>query len=122
MIEKIIILVDLGHFRAYKVSKGAMDRSKIELIESFDNIDAHSRLGDKLSDKAGKFSIVGGKSGTGGFGEPHHLESEIEKRLIKSIAKDINALLNKVDCRIWDFAAGKKINHQIFLNQKKRML
>ena len=41
--NEIIVLADLGHFRVYRVSKGAMDRTKIELIVSFDNIEAHGR-------------------------------------------------------------------------------
>ena len=115
--NEIIIAADLGHFRAYRLSKGAMDRQKIELIESFDTLEGHGRLGEKVTDSAGRFGVDGGqtKGGTG-FGEPHNLELETKKRLIKLIAQDINSLIENENCRKWFFAASKTINNQIIQN------
>jgi hypothetical protein len=48
-----------------------------------------------------------------GYGEPHHLESEIAKKLVKMIAMDITALIKKEDCEKWYLAAGEKINKEI---------
>jgi hypothetical protein len=48
-----------------------------------------------------------------GYGEPHHLESEIRKKLIKMIAMDINALVTKEDCENWCLAASEKIGKDI---------
>lgn len=107
----IIVTVDLGHFRAYKVTKDPFSSPATELIESYDSLEGHGKLADKLSDAAGRFRAGGGKGeGAKGCGEPHNLEAEITKKLIKMIAKDINALIKKEDCKKWHLAAGDKIN------------
>jgi hypothetical protein len=117
----IIITVDLGHFKAYKIPKSPIGKSKIELIESYDSIDAHGKLVDKLSDEAGRFRLGGGRDGTSkakGYGEPHNMALEVEKKLIKLIARDINALLKKEEFGQWHFAASKEINSKIIANLK----
>jgi hypothetical protein len=51
----IIITADLGHFKAYRITKDPLETSPIvTLIESYDSIEGHGKLGDKLSDAAGK--------------------------------------------------------------------
>ncbi|HLC14965.1 MAG TPA: host attachment protein [Thermodesulfovibrionia bacterium] len=111
--NRIIVVVDLGHFKAYRETKGAVERVKLELIESYDNIEAHGKLGDKLTDKAGKFAMAGGSKQAGGYGEPHNLNIEIKKRLIKTIAKEISDLVQRESCKSWNLAAAKEINNQI---------
>jgi hypothetical protein len=112
--NKIIIIVDLGHFKAYRATKAPMESTRIELIKSYDTIDGHGRLGEKLSDNAGRFGMGGGKDGAAkGYGEPHNLESETERKLVKTIAQDINILIKKEKITKWHLAAVKKINKQI---------
>ena len=112
--KTIIITVDLGHFKAYRVTEGTGKSPKIELIENYDSIEGHSKLGEKLSDAAGRFSGGGGKGEVArGYGEPHHLKADIDKKLIKTIVSDINALIKKEDCEDWYLAAGEKINKEI---------
>lgn len=112
---KIIVIVDFGHFRAYKVTREPLESPSIELIESYDHIDAHGRLGEKLTDKAGKFSRAG-TTGAGGSGEPHNMELEKKRRLIKLITQDIKTLINRENCKKWSLAANKNINNQILKN------
>jgi len=110
----IIITVDLGHFKAYRVTMDPVASPKIELIESYDSIEGHGKLGEKLSDIAGRFVGGGGEGEVAkGYGEPHHLESEIRKKLAKLISLDINALIKKEDCENWYLSAGVKINKDI---------
>ena len=112
--DKIVIVVDLGHFKAFRVTKAQMESSKIELIESYDSIDAHGKLSEKLSDGAGRFKRGEGQSTAAkGYGEPHNMKIEIEKRLTKLIAKDIDSLLANEDNNEWDLAAPAAINKQI---------
>ncbi len=112
--SKIIVVVDLGHFKAYRVSKNPMESPRTELIEGYDMIEAHGKLSDKLSDSAGRFGIGGGKNGSAkGYGEPHNLHTETEKKVIKMIAQDINRLIRKENCPRWYLAAIKRINRQI---------
>jgi hypothetical protein len=111
---KIIIVVDLGHFKAYRVTKNQLESVKTSLIESYDTIEGHGKLSDKLSDSAGRFGVGGGKDGSAkGYGEPHNLQTEIEKKLVKMISKDINRLIKKEKYPTWYLAAVKRINRHI---------
>jgi hypothetical protein len=114
--KKIIIVADLGHFKAYEVSKNPMESPRIELKKSYDIIEAHGKLGDKLSDEAGRFGVNGGKKGIKGYGEPHNIKLENKKRLIKQIAGDINDLIKRARLSRWYLAASKNINNQLIEN------
>lgn len=118
IMSKVIIAVDLGHFKAYRVTKDPYEKSaKTELIESYDSIAARLKLSDKLSDAAGRFRLSGGRNGkAAGYGEAHNLETEEEKRLVKQIAEGINELVQREKCEMWYLAAGKNINSQIVEN------
>lgn len=110
----IIVTVDLGHFKAYRVTKEALESPRIELIETYDTLEGHGKLTDTLTDTAGRFRGGGGKDEVAkGYGEPHNLVSEIRRKLVKKIATDINDLIKKEDCKNWHFAAGDKINREI---------
>lgn len=119
--NKIIIAVDLGHFKAYRITKNPMESVRTKLIKSFDAIDAHGKLSEKLTDNAGRFGTGGGTKIAGrstkvaakGYGEHHNLHMEIEKKLIKTIAKDINEIIKKEKFPKWYLAAIKKINKQV---------
>lgn len=112
--NKIVIVVDLGHFKGFKVTKAEMESARITLIVSYDSIDAHGKLGEKLSDKAGRFKrSEGQRTEAKGYGEPHNIKIEMKKRLTKLIANDINSLIAKEDYPKWDLAAPSKIKRQI---------
>lgn len=118
--DKIIIAVDLGHFRAYRAKEEPLGKGKIELIESYDSIEAHGKLLEKLTDQAGRFKMTGRRNGATkvkGYGEPHHMRLEVEKKLTRLIAKDINALLSReVNYDRWFFAAPEEISSRILEN------
>ena len=111
--NRLIVVVDLGHFKVYSVSKKILESPKIEHVKSYDNLEAHSRFGEKLSDDAGRFGLSGGKKGVVGYGEPHNIKLEAKKKQIRHIADEINNLIRKKKCDEWYFAAGKSINKQI---------
>jgi hypothetical protein len=115
--DKLIITVDLGHFKAYKVTKNDLESPHIQLIESYDSIEAHGKLSDKVTDTSGRFGMGGGKNGAAkGYGEPHNMELEMEKKAAKLIAKDINAIVKREGAPKWYLAASKMINSQILDN------
>ncbi len=119
--EKIIIITaDLGHFKIYRITKNPLEKSPgITLIESYDSIDGHGKLGEKLSDAAGRFRRGGRKEEAAkGSGERHNIKLETEKRLIKMIAKDIGTHVVSEKCDKWFLAAARKINRQIVENLK----
>ena len=115
--DKLIIAVDLGHFKAYKVSTDSPGSPKINLVESYDSMEGHGKLGEKLSDEAGRFGLGGGKNGAAkGYGEPHNIELESEKKTARLIAKDIAAIIGREGIKKWWFAAGDKINSLVIEN------
>ena len=114
---KIIIVADLGHFRAYRVIKNEGESPRVELIESYDSVEAHGRLGEKLTDTAGRFGMSGGKNGAAkGYGEPHNMELELQKKVIRLIAGDVDSLISREGFPRWYLAAEKKINSQLVDN------
>jgi len=112
--DRIIIAVDLGHFRAYGVTQKPLESPHLELIESYDSTEAHGKLSEKYSDANGKFGLMGGKGGTAtGNGESHHTQLEAERKMIKVLAKDIEKLLVKETATKWFLAAPTEINSRI---------
>jgi len=115
--DRLIIAVDLGHFKAYKVSTEPPASPKIQLVESYDSVEGHGKLSEKVSDGAGRFGVGGGKNGAPkGYGEPHNIELEAEKKAAKLIAKDIVAIIGREGIKKWWFAAANKLNSLIMEN------
>jgi len=114
MDKTIIITADIGHFKAYRITKEAMESPRVTLVESYDTIEGHGKLADKVSDAAGRFGRDGLQGETGmGSGERHNVELEAVKRVTKKIAADIDNLITSERCKKWHLAAGEKVNSQI---------
>jgi len=115
--KKIIIAVDLGHFKAYSVTKEPLESTRVNLIESYDSLEGHGKISEKLSDKSGRFGSIGSRnSKTTGSGEEHHAALENSRRVAKQMAKNINAIVGRNSCDSWFLAAVKKINALIVEN------
>ena len=117
MKNKWLLVADLASFKAYRVETSRFTRNpRLELVEAFDDADAHSRLGDKVSDLSGRFPKGMGVNGAAGVmsdGERHNIELEQRKRLTRRLAGKVNALMRRDDFDTCFFAASKEINHQI---------
>ena len=111
---KLIVVADLGHIKAYKLTQALQESPHLELVSSIDNLDAHGKMSDKVSDGAGRFSESGAKNGGAqGYGEPHSIETEGRKRGIKQLAGEIGRLVKSEGVAIWHLAAEKSINNQL---------
>ncbi len=121
MKDKMIVLTDMEHFKAYRVvEENDPKRYSIELITSFENILPHQKLKERVSDRAGCFQGSGGRGiGGRGCGDPHRIELEDKKRIARSIAERVNSLLSSNNFSTWYFAAPQKINHSILENVRK---
>lgn len=118
----IVITVDLGHFKAFKINQDPVGRPIIDLIESIDSIEAHGKLSDKLSDGAGRFRGGGGKDEVArGFGDPRNIEADLREKIEKNISEDINALIRKECPDNWYLAAPSRINKNIVDNLEPRV-
>jgi hypothetical protein len=112
--NKLVFVCDLGHFRAYKLSKTDQGTAKLDMIESIDSVEAHGKFSDKLSDRAGNFGrTVGQAAAARGSGEAHNIVSETEKRVVKKIAGFINKIVKDENPDGWYLAAEKAITSQL---------
>jgi hypothetical protein len=112
--NKLLFVIDLGHFIAYRLSKTPQGTGRLDMIESFDSVEAHNRYSDKVTDQAGKFGeSVGKNSSVKSSGESHNIDLENEKRLLKTISKAITRIVKEEKCDGWHMAAEKAINRQI---------
>ena len=125
MKNKWLLVADLASFKAYRVETAHFIRSpRLELMETFNNADAHSRLVDKVSDLSGRFPKGMGSNGAAGVmsdGERHNIELEQRRRLIRRLADRINLLMRRDDFDTCFFAASKEINHQVLAEVEPRL-
>ena len=114
MNNKLVIVTDLGSFKAYKLETNSQHSTpRLELIEEFNLVDAHGKMIDHLTDLAGRYHApVMGKWATP-WGERHNIELERKRRLIKQVAHALTDLLRRNGADGCYLAAGKEINHQI---------
>jgi len=114
---KTIAVVDLGHFKAYRISKNKNESARVELIDSYDIPETHGKIAEKFTDLEGRFRRGEAKGVTAaGSGEPHNVETEIEKKVIRQIANAIKEIIAKERSPKWYLAAAEEINNQIVDN------
>ncbi|MDB6015852.1 MAG: hypothetical protein JWR19_341 [Pedosphaera sp.] len=116
MKNRLLIVVDLGRFKAYRVEYSELNtHPRLELLEAFDTVDAHGRLSDKLTDEAGRFpSGMRNMRGPHGYGERHNIQLELNRRTVNYLTQSINNLVKREPPELpVYFAAEKEIHHQI---------
>lgn len=112
--SEIIIVTDAGYFEAYEVIEEIMESPRLEMIKKFANVDARTKFSEKVTDQAGRFGRdQGGGNVVKSYGEPHNLEQEIEKNVIKAIVDEINKIISKYKPKKWYLAAEKTLNNRI---------
>jgi len=112
--KKIVIVVtDLGNFKAYKLEKTNLNTPRLELMREELPVNGQNKIVAKVSDHAGRYhNGAHGKWATP-WGEPHNIELEDRKRRVRHVAHELDLLLgnDKID-GCW-LAASKEINHQV---------
>ena len=122
MKNKLVVVTDLGSFKAYKLGKSDFNRSpRLELLEAVETADAHEKLTDKVSDLAGRFGKGGGPSAGAAAGERHNIQLEHRKRLVRKLTDRLNTLIRREDVDGCYFAASKEINYQILAGLEPRV-
>jgi protein required for attachment to host cells len=117
MKNTMVVVADLGGFKAYKLSSPDYTHNspRLELLAQFDNPEAHGHLVDKVSDLSGRFPRGGGPGGQGSLadGERHNLELEQRKRYVRQMAQQLNRLAGNGDVDNLLLAASREINHAL---------
>jgi hypothetical protein len=117
MKNKWVVLADLGSLKAYKVDESSQNsHPRLELLESFEEPEVHSKLSQTLSDQAGQFAR-GSRGGGAGHeiasGERHNIELEQRRRWIRQLAELLDRVLRRDDVEVCWLAAGNDINHAL---------
>ena len=105
MKEALVVLMDKGHLKVYNLIKLKNNKMRIDLLKSLENKDGTKKLQEKMSDQSGRFGI--------GNGENHEFQREDEKRLLRTMAGNINNLIKENNYADWYFASEKSINNKI---------
>ena len=114
MKNTLVVVADLAGFKAFKFENQEINRSpRLELIEQFQNREAHGRLVDKVTDFSGQFPRSGAASGAMSDGERHNIELEMRKRFVRQLAQRINILARNGEFERCLLAVSKEINHQL---------
>ena len=115
MRNKLVVVADLGHLKAYRVEyDDVSSHPRVALIENLDTNEADGRISDKITDEAGRFKGARRYQEIRAAGERHNMELEFERRAVGQLAQNINRIVKREgsDDPVY-FAAHKEINNQI---------
>src|SRR5260370_8529812 len=112
----LVIAADRGSLKVYRVNETPTRGPSLKLIQAFDITDAHGKLGDKVTDLAGRFPVTegaGAHRGTASISESK-LETETDRRINKELAEQIAKIVNGSGKEGWAFAAPPEIHVPFF--------
>ena len=112
MNDTIIVATDLGAFKAYRLDHTEQNTPRLELIEEMELVDGHGRLGDKVTDQAGRYSVPLQNMAMS-YGERQKIGLELRRRLIKQIGQQLAKLARRRDVDAIYFAAASEVNDMI---------
>ncbi len=113
MQNTLVVVADLGGFKAFKLGSTAVQRTpRLELLEQYQIPDAHSHLVEKVSDQSGRFPR-GSKNGQMSDGERHNIDLELRKRFIRQLANRLNTLAGSAEIDRCFLAVSREINNQL---------
>ena len=116
MKNTLVVVTDLACFKVFLLDNHSNRTPRLELVEQFNNAEAHGKLVDKVTDLAGRFPRGTGKAGEGGAmsdGERHNIGLELRKRQVRQLANRLNTLARSQQVERCFLAASKEINHQL---------
>jgi hypothetical protein len=111
--NKLLIVTDLGVFKAYKVELTPRHTPRLVPVEDIVLEDARLRVIETVTDMAGRHSGPTQKNWGAPLGDDHSLKLETKRRLIRQIAGHIQRLIQRTGSDSCWIAAHKEINYQI---------
>jgi len=111
MMETVVIATNLGRLKAYRVVETPVHGKKLDLVEALNFIDARTSYAEQMTDNLSRFPMGGGIDSTNQMStyEAMREEIEVQRRLVKEIAGQIEAILQRERPTQWYFAAGSEI-------------
>jgi hypothetical protein len=110
----LIIVVDRGGLKAYRVNKTPTRGASLQLVQAFDITDAHGRYDEKLTDQAGRFPVSDGNGRhANAIAERTALETENDRRICRQLAEHIAEVVKREGADGWSFAAPASIHSSV---------
>src|SRR5688572_12463730 len=109
----VIVVTDLGNFKAYKLEKSHFNTPRLELLQDSLPVNGQGKIIDKVSDQAGRYHNGANAKWATPWGEPHNIELEDRKRRIRQVAQELDSILRDDGVDGCWLAASKEINHQV---------
>jgi hypothetical protein len=114
MKKKIIIVMDTGRFKAFRVDgdEAVGSPRAVQIDDRRTNVENH--LSQELTDQAGQFGkgTRGSATAVSSSGERHNIDLEFRRRAVKSFAQATNEVMAREQAEEIYFAAGSEINQQ----------
>ncbi|MBN1840351.1 MAG: host attachment protein [Campylobacterales bacterium] len=110
MSSKLVVVVDLQHFKLFRIKVDPLERESLECLLSSDSLDIHQKPSEKFSDQQGHCKTAWGIQGGA---ENHAIEMEEERKRLKELSETISKALLEYPHEAWYFAAPKAIYHAI---------
>lgn len=111
--SSLIIVTDRGGLKAYKVNETPTRGPSLQLIQAFNTTDAHGRMGDKVTDLAGRFAVSNGAGVHQASIAETKLETETDRRIYRELAEQIAKVVKTDGVEGWSFAAAPDIHKAI---------
>ena len=113
MKNTLVLVTDLGGFKAYRLENNQpISSPRLELLEEYTDSQAHQRLGEEVSDFAGRFPRRTGTPGATGAmsdGERHNIQLEKRKRGVRKLAGRLDSLMQDPKIEKCFLAASREI-------------
>src|SRR5687768_17175393 len=97
MNDTIIVATDLGAFKAYRLDHTERNTPRLELVEEMELVDGHGKLGDKVTDQAGRYSVPT-QSMAMSYGERQKIGLEAETAIDKASRRTSDAIGSAARC------------------------
>ncbi len=117
----LLVVLDLGQLKAFRLEKTALNTPRLVPVEELELQEAHGRLLDKLTDQAGRWRVPTERMAMS-YGERQKIDLEFRKRLLKQHAQVLHRLLNTNDVEECYLATPKDIHHQLLQELDPRLL
>lgn len=109
----LMVLADKGRFKAYNLVKSNHQPKKFELVMDYVNSEIVKRMRERITDRFGRFGKGNDKSGNKGYGEKSNIQAELERRVIKEMAGNINRLVQRGHIESLYLASDKNIHNML---------
>ena len=114
MKNTFVIVADLGLFKAYKFGRTAVQQTpRLELVEELQSLDGQGKLGDKVTDQAGRWRVPTSRMGVS-YGERQKIDLEMRKRLLKQLAGHIERVVAEHGVEECYLSVNKDVHHQLW--------